>query len=60
LDTQPREVLMVGDSPFDLECARNAGVMSAAVKWSVHPTERLLSYKPDIFLNSFHELPEIV
>jgi pyrophosphatase PpaX len=60
LDTRPGEVLMVGDSPFDLECARNAGVMSAAVKWSVHPKERLLSCKPDLFLNSFYELPEIV
>lgn len=57
---RPGEVLMVGDSPFDLECARNAGVLSAAVKWSVHPLEKLLTYKPDIVLNSFPELPEII
>lgn len=60
LDTRPQEVLMVGDSPFDLECARNAGVLSAAVKWSVHPPEKLLTCKPDIVLNSFFELPEII
>lgn len=60
LNFRPGEVLMVGDSPFDLECARNAGVLSAAVKWSVHPPEKLLTYKPDIILNSFHELPEII
>lgn len=60
LTAHPNEVIMVGDSPFDLECARNAGVLSAAVKWSVHPPEKLLACKPDFVLNNFYELPEII
>lgn len=29
-------VLMVGDSPFDIHCGRNAGVRTAAVGWTVN------------------------
>lgn len=60
LDIPAAAVLMVGDSPFDLECAKNAGVLSAAVGWSVHPPEKLWAYKPDFFLNNFYELPQLI
>ena len=51
-----REVIMVGDSPYDLLCASNAGVKSAAVEWSIHPREVLSSCKPDIWLPDFPAL----
>lgn len=31
----PEEALMIGDSPFDLKCADNAGVKSVLVDWSI-------------------------
>lgn len=50
-------VLYVGDSPYDILCARNAGVKSAAVTgWSYLPLEDLMLVKPDICLQSPGEL----
>ena len=50
-------VLYVGDSPYDILCARNAGVKSAAVTgWSYLPAEKLMGVKPDICLRNPGEL----
>lgn len=49
-------VIMVGDSPYDIMCANNAGVTSAAVQWSVHPPEVLQACNPKIWLNEFAAL----
>ncbi|MFZ3171084.1 MAG: pyrophosphatase PpaX [Carboxydocellales bacterium] len=49
-------VLMVGDSPYDLKCAYNAGVSSAAVGWSVHPQETLTKENPHYVLKQFSDL----
>lgn len=56
LDIDKRAVMMVGDSPYDLLCARNAGVTSAAVEWSLHPREILAACTPDIWLPEFSSL----
>jgi pyrophosphatase PpaX len=44
-------VLYVGDSPYDILCAKNAGVKSAAVRWSYIPEAELLKSKPDYYLD---------
>jgi len=49
-------VLMVGDSPYDLRCAYNAGVSSAAVGWSVHSRETLQKENPHFVLGQFSDL----
>lgn len=50
-------VLYVGDSPYDILCARNAGVKSAAVTgWSYLPLEDLAYVEPDICLQNPEEL----
>ncbi len=38
MGTLPEEAIMVGDTMFDLLCARNAGVKSVIVDWSVTMT----------------------
>lgn len=35
LSIEPGEALMVGDSPFDIKCANNAGVKSVLVDWRI-------------------------
>lgn len=51
------KVIYVGDSPYDILCARNAGVKSAAVTgWSYLPLEDLMKAEPDICLQSPEEL----
>lgn len=53
-------VLYVGDSPYDILCARNAGVSSAAVDWSFLEREELSKYEPDFFLDSPLDLLKLV
>lgn len=54
------EVIMVGDSPYDIMCANNAGVTSAAVKWSLHPPEVLQACNPNIWLDEFSALLDYI
>lgn len=49
-------VLMVGDSPFDILSAQNAGVDSAAVAWGARSLEHLLKYHPDHVIHHMDEL----
>lgn len=42
----PERVLMVGDTEYDLEMARRAGVDSVAVTWGAHGIERLRACAP--------------
>ena len=39
LNSKPEQAVMVGDTMFDIGCARNAGVMSVLVNWSVSVSE---------------------
>jgi len=39
LDSEPEEAIMLGDSMFDILCARNAGVKAALVSWALAVTE---------------------
>lgn len=50
-------VLMVGDSRFDVECGRNAGVRTAAVGWTVQDRSGLA---PDYWVESPADLTELV
>ncbi len=51
------ETLMIGDTTYDLEMARNAGVASIAVSSGVHDRQRLLEFDPLALLDSVAELP---
>lgn len=50
-------VLYVGDSPYDILCAKNAGVKSAAVTgWSYIPRNELQTLAPDFCIQTPTEL----
>lgn len=51
------EVIMIGDSEYDLAMAREAGVRSVAVSFGVHDSERLAAFAP---LAIIDELPELL
>ena len=57
LDVTSDETLMIGDTAFDMEMARNAGVARVAVSTGVHDGERLLEFDPLALLESIAELP---
>lgn len=49
-----RRAVMVGDTTFDMDMARAAGVAKIGVSWGYHPAEML---RPDILINDFTALP---
>jgi pyrophosphatase PpaX len=50
------EALFIGDSPYDLQCGRAAGVRTGAVTWGPHPREVLAAEAPDHLFESFGEI----
>ncbi|MBF0588429.1 MAG: HAD-IA family hydrolase [Magnetococcales bacterium] len=56
----PVRCLMVGDTDFDMEMARGAGVKRCAVTFGYHSRERLARAKPDYWVDAMPELVQIV
>lgn len=60
LSLSSNKILMVGDSPHDIECAKAAGVSSAAVGWSLYEKSVLQAHNPDYYIESIEELVDLV
>jgi pyrophosphatase PpaX len=61
LEAQPAEAAYVGDSPFDVQAAKAAAVLSIAVGWGgIHSDERLLAEEPDAFVRTPEELLDVL
>jgi pyrophosphatase PpaX len=56
LGGDPKEAVMIGDSPYDILCAKNAGVQSIVVSWSALPREMYMQYHPDHVVESMEAL----
>jgi phosphoglycolate phosphatase len=52
----PEKALMIGDSPFDLQMARNARVASLGVSYGAQPEENLVPHEPLACFDSFAKL----
>ena len=57
LDATPEQTLMIGDTAYDMEMARNAGVATVAVSCGMHDSQRLLEFDPLALLATIAELP---
>ena len=55
-----QQMIMVGDTSFDLEMARNAGVASVGVSYGAHRVELLEEFSPITILDNLEQLVEIV
>jgi len=53
----PARAVMLGDTTFDMDMARAAGIRKIGVTWGYHAAEALL---PDAMIDSFAALPEAV
>ena len=60
LNVEPSSAIMVGDSIFDTECAKNAGVKSILVDWSVAGQNAGNSVDADFLAKSADEIKEII
>jgi len=56
----PGRLLLVGDSPLDVETGRAAGVATCAVTWGLHPRDRLEAASPDFLIDDMAELQRLV
>lgn len=54
-DQKPEEVLMIGDSPHDIEASKSAKVPIAAVVWDSYAASEIPSMNPDFI---FYKIPE--
>ncbi|WP_101674985.1 HAD-IA family hydrolase [Alloalcanivorax mobilis] len=52
--------LVVGDTSFDLEMARAAGVDRVAVSYGAHPVETLLNYQPLAVIDALPQLLPLI
>lgn len=50
---RPEEVLVIGDTPLDIECARAFGAVAVAVATGFHPYAELEALGPDLLFESF-------
>jgi phosphoglycolate phosphatase len=60
LRAAPESMVMVGDGPQDIECARRASMRSVAVESGFTSRERLLAAQPDVLLRGLSELPDVI
>ncbi|MBZ5728929.1 MAG: HAD-IA family hydrolase [Acidobacteriia bacterium] len=58
LGARPEECLMVGDSPFDMEAGRRAGVKTCAVRYGYGKHEELARAEPDFWVDDLRALAE--
>lgn len=59
MEGNPSSSIYVGDTKFDIECAKNAKVQSVLVGWS-HYSVQEGDVKPDYIINDFMELENII
>lgn len=56
LGVGPGETVMIGDTDYDLQMARNAGVNAVGVSYGAHERERLLQCAPAALLHAIADL----
>ncbi len=60
LGAPPHEALLVGDSPYDILCGKNAGIRTVLVDWTIFPSHSFADLNPDYVIKSPADLVAIV
>ncbi|MEP7051956.1 MAG: HAD-IA family hydrolase [Pseudomonadota bacterium] len=60
LSLAPSQLVMVGDGPQDILCAKAAGARSVGIEGGMQGAEKLLGTNPDVVLRSLAELPNVI
>ncbi|MCI0504661.1 MAG: HAD-IA family hydrolase [Gammaproteobacteria bacterium] len=56
LGVEPQKAVMIGDTEYDLQMAKNAGVHAIGVSYGVHDTERLQQCEPVAVIDEIRAL----
>ena len=54
------DVVMIGDTTYDLDMARTLGVRACGVTWGVHSPECLATSAPEVIVDTFAALADWV
>jgi len=57
---EPASTVLVGDTTFDIEMARNAGIAAVGVAWGYHELDRLRAAGAHRIIETFGQLPGVV
>ncbi|AGL03033.1 HAD-IA family hydrolase [Desulfoscipio gibsoniae] len=60
LGASPEQAVFVGDSYYDIESGRNAGVITVGVSWGMASREELQACGPDFIADTWPELAAIL
>lgn len=60
LGCEKKGTLFVGDSPYDIQCGKGAGIAACGVTWGMATKEQLAAYEPNYLADSVSELVNIV
>lgn len=58
IGAEPEQTVVIGDTSFDIELAKNAGAGAIGVKWGYHGVEELEAAGADRLIGSFLEVPD--
>ncbi len=56
----PAEVVVIGDTPHDVDCARACGAVAVAVATGQYPREALLADRPDHFFEDLSDTDRVL
>ena len=56
----PKEAVLVGDTPTDMKTGKNAGVIVCAVDYGFAPIEELRKYSPDFEVSNIAQLKDFI
>lgn len=56
----PEQVLVIGDTPLDIGCARAFGAVAVAVATGQHGVEELAAFAPDLLFPDLSDVPRVL
>jgi phosphoglycolate phosphatase len=56
---RPDEVVVIGDTPLDIDCARAFGAVAVAVATGYHTRAELLGHGPDLLFDDFSDVDQV-
>jgi pyrophosphatase PpaX len=56
LAVKPGQAVYVGDSCYDIQTGKNAGVATAGVTWGIASREEMCPYQPDLIADDWRQL----
>ena len=59
LNAEAKQSVMIGDTHYDIECAKGAGVRTVGVTWGAEPEQELMKSRPDDLARTPEELRAI-